>query len=174
MDDPFEALGLPPEFELDDDRIERAYLARAAAVHPDIAQNTDDAEVHAAALNRARAILRSPEDRANALLRRLGGTTKEEDKALPSAFLMEMMETREAIEEAVTSGDEAARARWQAWAGAQRAEYIKRVGEILARAASDDGAARGEARRQLNAWRYIERLIEQLDPGAARSSGVVG
>ena len=35
----------------------------------------------------------------------------------------------------------------------------------------DDGAALGAIRVELNAWRYIERLLEQLDPGAGAEFG---
>jgi hypothetical protein len=41
----------------------------------------------------------------------------------------------------------------------QRGEYEGRVARLFAQ-----GAETVEIRRELNAWRYIERLIEQLDP----------
>jgi molecular chaperone HscB len=161
VEDPFAALGLPARFDLENGVIERAFLARAAAVHPDMVGDDEEAAVQSARLNRARAVLLDPEQRANALLRVLGGPSKEEDKSLPDGFLMEIMEVREAVEQAVGSGSEEERERWQSWARQQRAEYAAKVEALLVEPSPDNLRA---ARQELNAWRYIERLIEQLDP----------
>lgn len=156
--DPFEVLGLSPRFDLDVREIERAYLRKAAVLHPDAA---GDAHAEGAAdLNRARAALSNSERRAEVLLRRLGGPDKEHDKSLPTGFLMEILETREQVEETLAAGDEAGRARWRAWGLERRAEYEHRAGELFR--ASPPALA--EIRKTLNAWRYIERLLEQLDP----------
>jgi hypothetical protein len=139
-------------------------LTRAAVVHPDLAVD-DEADRAAATLNKAKAILEDPERRAGALLARLGGPGKSEDKSLPAGFLMSMMETREAVEEALASKDPGARARWEAWAQEQRGEYQRRVASLFAAAGeSRDAPTLRVIRQELNAWRYIERLIEQLDP----------
>lgn len=163
-EDPFDALGLPLKYDLEGAAIQRAYLMRAAAVHPDLAAD-EEADRAAAVLNKAKAILEDPERRAGALLARLGGPGKSEDKSLPAGFLMSIMETREAIEEALASKDPAARSRWEAWAQEQRGEYQERVASLFAavRDSRDDATLRA-IRQELNAWRYIERLIEQLDP----------
>jgi DnaJ-domain-containing protein 1 len=163
-DDPFELLGLPARFDIKTKEIERAYLARAAAVHPDLAGG-DDTPEQSAALNRAKAVLQEPELRANALLTRLGGPGKSEDKSLPGGFLMGIMETREAIEEALARGSQEERAKWKAWAQEQRGEYEGRVGALFKTLGdSRDATTLRAIRQELNAWRYIERLIEQLDP----------
>lgn len=162
MENPFQVLGLPERFDLDGAAVQRGYLARAAQVHPDVVGDEDEAAVRAAQLNRARAVLISDERRANALLEVLGGPGKEQDKSLPDGFLMEVMETREAIEAAVVGGDEAERERWVKWADGQRKAYVARVGELF-RGGSGPEQLRA-VRRELNAWRYIERLIEQLGP----------
>jgi molecular chaperone HscB len=163
-DDPFEVLGLAPRYDLDASAIQRAYLARAAAVHPDLVAD-DEAQGGAAVLNKAKAMLVDPERRANALLTRLGGPGKSEDKSLPAGFLMSIMETREAVEEALASKDPAQRGRWEAWAQEQRGEYERRVVSLFAGVGdSRDPATLRAIRQELNAWRYIERLIEQLDP----------
>jgi molecular chaperone HscB len=167
--DPFDVLGLPPRFDLDIAEIERAYFARSAALHPDVAAGDDDAQRRMAVLNQARRTLDDPERRANALLARLGGPASAQDKSLPPAFLMEMMEVREAVEEAVNEPDPARRRsermRWESWAEVQRLNSIREVTEMFqalgTSPAPDDLRA---IRTRLNAWRYIERLIEQLDP----------
>ena len=77
---------------------------------------------------------------------------------------MEMMEVRGEIEDAIASGGDAERARWEAWADEQRAEFVQ---DVTARFAAADGSQPeplAAIRTRLNAWRYIERLIEQLDP----------
>lgn len=161
--DSFDMLGLPAVFDLDDSAIDRAYLARAATLHPDLAGEGDEVQARAAALNRARDELRDPERRAAALLQRLGGPGKSQDQSLPEGFLMEIMETRERIEEAMRARDPVQRATWTAWAQGQREQYVAAVAGLFRTAAGDQTRLR-EIRRQLNAWRYIERLIEQLDP----------
>lgn len=158
VDNPFEQLGLPARFDLSPAEISRAYLSKIGAAHPDLAPS-DDTDEPAAKLNHARTVLANPELRADALLLALGGPAKETDRTLPPGFLASIMERREEIEAALASGGGAARETWQQWAGAARAEYQSRVGSMFR-----DGAPLANIRRELNAWRYIERLIEQLDP----------
>lgn len=168
--DPFTLLGLPRTFDLDAQALQRAYLARAARLHPDLSGlPLEESEAQSARLNEARTELVNPERRADRLLTVLGGPTKEADKALPAGFLMEIMETREAVEEALASKDPAQRAHWQNWAADQRAKYIDLVrGQFAALTSLSDSSERSAhlkaIRQTLNAWRYIERLIEQLDP----------
>jgi DnaJ-domain-containing protein 1 len=153
---------MPALFDIDRAAVERAFLARVAKLHPDLVGDDDELAVQAAALNRAKKTLLDDERRADALLTLLGGPGKEEDKSLPPGFLMEIMETREAIEAAVASGDAAERARWRQWAQHQRGTYRETVATLFAQ--GTHAATRGAIRTQLNAWRYIERLIEQVDP----------
>lgn len=164
-DDPFEVLGLPPKFDLDAAAVQRAYLAKAAGIHPDLAFGAEDADIQSAAINRAKAILADGERRANALLERLGGPGKSVDKSLPAGFLMDIMETREAIEAALATKDPGEREKWEAWAQGQREKYAERVGRLFdGLGDSRDPKTLRAIRQELNAWRYIERLIEQLDP----------
>lgn len=158
--DPFAALGLERRFDMPSASIESAFLERLRGVHPDLAG--EDASLDAADLTRARATLADHEERAVALLALLGGPSASEDKSLPDGFLMEMMELRGEIEEELVS-DAGARDRWQAFADERRAGHIGRVSELFQTDPMTDGTL-GEIRMELNAWRYTERLIEQLDP----------
>lgn len=162
-DQPFAALGLPARFDLSDSAIESAFLARLGGVHPDLAG--EDAAFDAAALTDARATLADPERRAIALLDLLGGPGASEDRSLPDGFLMDIMALREAVEEELGEGGDA-RARWRAFAEERRAAHIEKTGALFGALSTpptpDELAA---VRLELNAWRYTERLIEQLDPG---------
>lgn len=157
LNDPFLILGLPRRFDLDEAALRRAYLARVAAIHPDL--TTEDAAQSASAeLNQARELLGNPESRADVLLKLLGGPAKEADKSLPVGFLMDIMETREALDAALASKDASELERLNAWAHAQRQNYTEAVAAAFA------DANLKNVRTTLNAWRYIERMIEQMDP----------
>lgn len=155
-------LGLPRRFDVDRGALLRAWLTETARLHPDRLDAPPDAASRLALLNECKGTVEDPERRAAALHALLGGATKEQDKSLPDGFLMEMLELRQQMEEEVASEGDTARRRWGKWAAAQRGEYIERVGGLFARGA--DAAVLKAIRMELNAWRYIERLIEQLDP----------
>ena len=168
--DPFALLGVPRGFGLGRADIESAYLLRAASLHPDLSGTAPDEAARASSdLNEAKRALLDPEIRANTLLGLLGGPGKAEDKSLPDGFLMEIMEIRQRIEADLAGGeggagvDESKRAEWEVWAENWRAGVIERVGGLFDAAARDPSAL-PRIRTQLNAWRYIERLLEQLDP----------
>jgi len=167
--DLFDVLGLPASFSLTPEQIGRAYLARAASVHPDLSANFDDdaRSDQAEALNHARAALLDPELRAAALLARLGGPGQDE-RAMPPGFLAEMMDLRERVESEIEHEGDSARSRWRTLATERRAGHVARTTSLFAAASTSGPASAGvlrEIRVELNAWRYIERLIEQLTPG---------
>ncbi|MCW5754482.1 MAG: hypothetical protein KIT24_07240 [Phycisphaeraceae bacterium] len=165
-EDAFDILGLEPAFDLDPARIERAFLTRAAQTHPDLVGDDDRAAALAARLTDARRQLDNLETRANLLLARLGGPGKDQDKSLPSGFLVEIMDLRERVECALDSGDPDARRKELDAALAQRQDYHHRIRDLFILATPNrggDAPLLRQIRTQLNAWRYIERLIEQLD-----------
>ncbi len=164
--DPFAVLGLERRFDLDAAAVDRAYLERSAALHPDmlaqhaIADMGGEEDERIAELNHARQVLGDPEQRAVVLWKLWGGV---ESKDMPPGFLMQMMEVREEIEQA--AGDRAAAEKWERWASARRGEYQMSVGESFAKLAagsSANAATLKQIKMELNGWRYVERLIEQL------------
>lgn len=162
--DPFALLGLPQRFDLDPGAIQQAYLAKAALAHPDMAGDDEDIERHAAELNHARTVLSDPEQRARALLALLAqGAPVGDERTLPPGFLMEMMELRENLDS--VRQDPAAVAAFTQTIQTRRTAAIHRVGELLAKAQSATDAQRAAVLRsiqvELNAWRYLERLLEQ-------------
>jgi molecular chaperone HscB len=169
MSDPFDILGLPASFQMEQADLDRAFLAHSARLHPDLARADPDAARQMAALNHARRTLADPERRADALLMRLRGPPRERERGLPDGFLIEMMEVREEVESAMRAPDEgeraAARRKWESWGEERRRRAIEEVASMFERL---EGPPSPEPLRQirirLNAWRYIERLLEQLDP----------
>ncbi len=163
--DPFALLAMPQRFDLDPADLRRAWLTRCAQSHPDRLAPGADAVREMARLNAAHETLADPERRAGALLALLGGPTKERNKTLPDGFLQQTLEIRERIEETIASGDPEARAEIERWAEERRGEHIRRVASLFAGLADPPAQASLDALRcELNAWRYVERLIEQLDP----------
>jgi DnaJ-domain-containing protein 1 len=159
---PFEILGLPTGYALDHDMIERAYRSRLTKFHPDAGGG---GESDSATLNKARRVLLDDEQRAIALLDALGGPDARLCKDLPDGFLMGMMMQRQEIEEAIESGGDVEREEWEQWGIEQRRDYRTRVGSMFDGLEDDPSEESLNAIRvELNAWRYIERLIEQLDP----------
>jgi DnaJ-domain-containing protein 1 len=186
-DDPFDTLGLPAVFTLDTASIERAALSKLSRLHPDMGGNMGanaasadanadadlDQAVQAARINAARDTLLFTLARAEALLKRLGGPAKEADKSLPPGFLVEIMSVREQAEESLASSDPASRATWMQWSLNQRTQAESHAASLFTQAASNPAALR-DLRTHLNKWRYIERLIEQLDPAYHQGRSDVG
>jgi molecular chaperone HscB len=160
VDDPFALLGLPRSFRVDGPTIRAAHLRRIAAVHPDRAAGAEDELVRRSAeLNEARRILLDPVSRAEALLHLAGGASEPASDAMQPAFLMEMLELREAADAALESGDRERVAHLRADAESRRDALL----EALARD-FDDGseASLVAARLRLGALRAIDRLVVRL------------
>lgn len=166
MPDPFDTLGLPASFDLTREQVRAAWRARSGAAHPDAAAGVaESASTRSSAdLNHAMRTLEDPEKRADALLVRLGGPTREQEKGLPPALLAEMLEAREALEDARAGASNDALERARAWATQRRDAHIARAAALLgALAPGAPPQALREARIELNAWRYTERMLEQID-----------
>jgi len=109
--DPFAVLGLPRSFSIDMRAAEKAHRELSRALHPDKyasagASERRDALNKAADVNEAWRIVRDPIRRAEALFALAGipvGETKE-PKPEP-AFLMDMLEMREALADARAKKD---------------------------------------------------------------------
>jgi curved DNA-binding protein CbpA len=161
-DDPFDLLGVEPQIDLDEDALRRRWLALAAMLHPDIAADPDQAGRELARISAAHATLSNPESRADALLVRRGGPSRDACRDLPAGFLVQIMDIREELEEALADDDQSAIARLRHWAAERRAAYTEEMRVAFAALGPEPSAESLRAiREQLNAWRYIERMIEQ-------------
>src|SRR6185312_2309691 len=171
--DYFSRLGLPRRFALDAAELERHYLARSRAVHPDYHAGGPTADLAAslelsAALNEAYTTLRDPFTRADYLLSLEGGPTAAEQKQMPPAFLAEMLEARERIEDARSANSpcSAKIAELQDEFTAQFETLLGDVGDRFAKlesAKNDRGKTLIEIRSLLNAAKYVRGLIRDLN-----------
>ena len=106
MHNHFELFGLPARFEVDGEPLERSYREIQSRVHPDRFANAGDAERRASLqwttrVNEAYRTLKDPVQRAKHLLELHGvDVAFETNTAMPSDFLVQQMELREALEAA--------------------------------------------------------------------------
>lgn len=101
--DPFATLGMPREYALDSEALERRYRDLQRALHPDRHVNATPAERRVALnkaveVNEAYRVLKDDVRRAESLLALLGHAAKE--TAVDPELLMEVMELRESLSEA--------------------------------------------------------------------------
>lgn len=169
MDDPFIRFDLPRRFAIDRQELRRRFLAESAKHHPD--RYTDpldqaDAAQRSAEINLAYQTLLDDEQRANVLLSLLGGPDRDQDKSLPPELLMEMMEIRQEMEQAIDQKDQATLHRLHGWAIDQRQQRLTTISRILdAQPAFGEPAGASQlkqARLELNALRYIQRMLQDF------------
>lgn len=171
----FERLGLPARFALDPAEVERNYLARSRALHPDFHQLSSSSEQRVsmeltAALNDAYATLQKPFRRAEYLLALQGGPSAAEMKEMAPAFLEEMLELRMEIEELRDSGpvDSPGRLAMEKQLTRRSDALIAELNRHFGRLeglSQDDPTRRGvlvQVRQVLNAAKYIQGLLRDL------------
>lgn len=164
--DHFDLLGLPRRYEVDRDRLEHAYLERAREVHPDRFVGRSSAEQRramelSASINEGYRVLRDPVRRAEYLCRLAGIDVDSSEPrggapAMSQAFLVEMIERREAVDEARQQGPAAL--------DALRDGVEGELDDALDRAvaALEQGHVT-EAAHALVERRYLQRLLDELD-----------
>jgi molecular chaperone HscB len=166
MKDPFATLGIARAFDVDLKAIERTHRDLSRALHPDRyagggASERRDALGKAVEVNEAWRVVRDPIRRAEALFTLAGVPVGETNEPKPTgAFLMDMLEQREALAEAKAARDAAA---IRALAGAiedrlHAAE--KALGEGFVRAA-DATSLTGVVAR-LGELRFYRRFLDEV------------
>ena len=160
----FQLFGLEPAFQLNLARLDQSFRDIQAQVHPDKFSHAPDAERRLSMqwsthVNEAYQTLKQPISRARYLLKLRGVDTQEEtNTAMPTDFLMEQMEWREAIGEAKDAAD--------ATELDQRGNKLRQVmhhlqddiGQRLDQSHDYPGAA--EAVRKL---RFLDKLREEIN-----------
>jgi molecular chaperone HscB len=162
----FERLGLPRRFSLDAAEVERQYLARSRALHPDFHQLGASGEQSAslemtARLNEAYGVLRDSFKRAEYLLTLEGGPTAGEQKEMPSEFLEEVLELRMAIAELE---DDASKSAMEHKLKSRRQAMLDEVAAEFAKldAGGDRATLLKSLRQKLNALKYVQNLLRDL------------
>lgn len=166
--DPFDTLGLPPAFDLPRASLEKQHRDLSRALHPDRYSGSPPGERRQALsraidVNEAYRVLRDPVSRAEALLSRLGVPSAERDAGATPAFLMAVMDWREALAAAGCAKDlgalEALTAEVSAKERAALQQLSSAFGHLLQSGA--DEAALLSAKQQLGALRYYRRFLEE-------------
>lgn len=167
MLDPFTTLGAPRRFDLDLAQLEKTHRELSRALHPDKFVGTGATERRAAlekaaSVNEAWRVVRDPVKRAEALFRLAGIAVGEtnEPKASP-AFLMEVMEQREALAEARGERDlDKVNALGEAMKVREKETEARLAIGFAARA---EGADVVELVPLLGELRFYRRFLEEVD-----------
>jgi molecular chaperone HscB len=164
--DPFATLGVEPRFDLDPIELERRHRELSRALHPDRHAAEAPAQrrialSRAIEVNEAYRLLRDPIRRAERVLAHRGVPVGEtaEPPASPQ-LLMEMMESREELADAVRARDSA---RVEALGKGMRdreAALLSRLARALE--GGDDVAARAAALATLGELRYAKRFLDEV------------
>lgn len=157
-DDYFALFGLPARFTVDEAALDAAYRTVQSQAHPDRFAHAGDAERRvamqwAAHANEAYRTLRQPLKRAIYLLSLRGiDIQAENNTAMAPAFLMQQMEWREALQDAVQQRDGAALDALLRSLRQEKRERQSALGGLLD--AGDDEAAAAAARQLM----FVEKI----------------
>jgi molecular chaperone HscB len=164
MHNHFELFGLTPAFSLEKDLLEKAYRDIQSKVHPDRFAHAGDAERRASLqwttrVNEAFQILKNPVTRAKHLLELHGvDVAFETNTAMPSEFLMQQMELREALEEATEKKNSHSLDRLRSDLRREEAVLEKGIADAIDARKDYQGAA-GLVRKLM----FLDRLDEEID-----------
>ena len=162
----YELLGLEPTYDVDVEDIRQKYFAVVREIHPDrlVADSAPTQRLSmrvSAQLNQAFQVLMDPVQRAEYLLELSGGKAASDDKQVPQQVLIDTLELREEIEEAKAGEDQASLERLRAQIQ-QRFDQTLQDICTLCRQLPGDEKLRQDLRGELNAIRYLRKLLEQL------------
>ena len=168
--DPFEILGLRPGYAVDLQDLRRRLLRFSRLVHPDFFATAGPEEKHraeraSAVLNSAYALLADDAARADHLVRSHGGPDENAQREMPKEFLMEVLDWNETLEEA-RAGSAVPPQRLEALRReleGKRADSLVALSELLTPLPPQGSATLVEARRKLNAVRYVDRALAELE-----------
>ena len=170
----FAVFGLPPSHDVPVDALERQYRELSLKLHPDRFAQAEARErrlslEHTTALNEAYKTLKDTTRRAFYLLSLHGVDLDREDtgaqKNMPLEFLEEVMELREALDEASAARDEARVQAMGRDVEARRSGALQEAVETLRaleKTPGDEGAVK-KASHALGRVRYFTRFLEQVE-----------
>ena len=168
---PFAVFGLPPSWVVVSDDLERRLLKYSRLMHPDFfvtaaPEQRELAESGSAELNSAHEVLSDPLARGEWLVRHLGGPSEAEERQMPQAFLVEVLDWNETLEDA--AGAAAGSPEWQALEElegtlrARREGLFETIRGLLQPLPAEGAEALVEVRRSLNAARYVDKSLAEL------------
>ena len=164
MDDHFSLFGLPARFDVDIARLEQAWRAVAAKVHPDRYATASPAERRvamqwSARANEAYRQLRDPLLRARYLCEQAGVDLQTEtNTAMDTAFLMQQMGWREMLDEVREQGGTGPGAdTLQGELRDAEAELQRHVASLLDQHNDAAGAA-----TKIREWMFVRKMSQEL------------
>ena len=159
----FQLFNLPSVFKIDSATLERNFLALQAQVHPDKFAHLTESERRlsmqwATRVNEGYQTLRNPMNRARYLLSLHGIDTQEESNtAMPVEFLMQQMEWREALEDAIQAKDNPALENLE-----QRMQHEVRILQQQLALDIDDTRDYAAASGIVRKLKFLEKLAEEI------------
>lgn len=171
MTDYFDVLGLPRTFAIEAAELERCYLERSREVHPDRGGGSAG---EAMTVNQAYRTLKRALGRAEHLLS-LAGVAIGANEPVDPALLAEMLELREELADAQSSGDQGALMRLEQEARRRHREEIERLGPLFrafeADGADADAGVADDIKQQVIRLRYLARYVEAFDDDEDAAGG---
>jgi molecular chaperone HscB len=164
MQNHFDLFGLVPAFSIEGEALERSYREIQSKVHPDRFAHAGDAERRASLqwttrVNEAYRTLKDPVQRARHLLELHGvDAAFETNTAMPPDFLMQQMELRESLEDAVEKKDSSRLDSLRKNLGKERQSLEKAIAEAID-AKKDYAAAAGLVRK----LQFLDKLDNEID-----------
>ena len=169
--DYFSVFGLPLRYDLDLKILEQSYHELATELHPDFFATAPVAkrrlsESLSARLNQAWQTLQDPTARARYLTGIWQSQTPTHERDLPTGFLQEMFALQEELEELLEAKDQQALA-------AKHTDFLQRLDDlrqnyqqqlIELKENTPDTTFCKQIQQQLNAERYLLRLLESCSP----------
>ena len=169
--DYFEYLGLPRSYHVDLEKLSEILREKSRRLHPDRFARANPKErahslQHTTMLNDAVRTLRDPQRRAEYLLGLFGlkaGANDRERAKMDPAFLMEMMETREALAEAKSKKDADKLARLGSLAKAEKDRLLSTADVKFAQweRAPEDRSPLEQIVGLLDQVRYFEQIVAE-------------
>ena len=166
--DHFSLFNLPPSFRLDTSVLDQRYREAQAQVHPDKYVQAGDAERRlslqwATRVNEAYQTLKKPLSRAQYLLKiRNHPIDAENNTAMPSDFLMEQMEWREAVAEARTAREQDELEQLHSRVKQRMSARYEELGALL-----DDQQDYAKAADRVRRLMFLEKLLFDIDDAIA-------
>ncbi len=168
---PFELFGLDLAWQVDSAALKKRLVKLSRLCHPDFFTTQGDelrerAERNSAELNEAFEVLNDDFRRANWFIDHLGGPNEQDERQMPQAFLMEVLDWNETLEEArdetTPTDDNEALEDLARQLGEQRGESMNNIAMLLDPLPEPGSPSLLELRRLLNAIRYIDRTLREI------------